>query len=77
MDFDGKYHSFRISVGTNHGINSIYNVNEIKEADSPNTLKALSRENTTVGLTASAESVSQAGSSVKEQLSIKDEAQTH
>ncbi|MBR0406705.1 MAG: hypothetical protein IJI53_01575, partial [Clostridia bacterium] len=53
QDFDGKYYSFQISVGTKGKQNTIYNVNEIKEAELPNTLKGAQTQNAPVGLTAS------------------------
>lgn len=32
MDFDGKYYTFKISVGTTGKVNTVYNVSQIKEA---------------------------------------------
>ena len=76
LDADGKYYSFQISVGRSNGINSIYNVNEIKEAELPNTLKGAHPQNVKVGLTASKTSISNSEENVNEQLSMKDTGDT-
>lgn len=70
-DFDGKYYSFQISVGSNGKINTIYNVNEIKqEAVTPNTLKGAQPQKATVGGNASS-----GGIVADESLSVKKNLQ--
>jgi len=71
MDFDGKYYSFQISVGNDGAVNTIYNVNEIKEAELPNTLKGAHPQNANVGLTASDTSISNGGENVNTKFSLK------
>lgn len=70
QDFDGKYYSFQISVGTKGKQNTIYNVNEIKEAELPNTLKGAQTQNAPVGLTASDDRVPQDEGNVNGKFSL-------
>lgn len=73
MDFDGKYYSFQISVGNDGVVNTIYNVNEIKEAELPNTLKGAHPQNANVGLTASDPSISTNGENVNAKFSLRSD----
>lgn len=74
QDFDGRYYSFVISVGADSNrVNTIYNVNQIKEAELPNTLKGAQPQNATVGLTASEERISQTGEEVNKKFSMKND----
>ena len=75
-DFDGKYYSFAISIGTNEKINAIYNVNRIKkEAESPMALKGAQPQKTAVGLTASTPSISGTEENVNNKFSLSSEAE--
>ncbi|MBR0408071.1 MAG: hypothetical protein IJI53_08545, partial [Clostridia bacterium] len=59
-----------ISVGTKGKQNTIYNVNEIKEAELPNTLKGAQTQNAPVGLTASDDRVPQDEGNVNGKFSL-------
>lgn len=74
QDFDGRYYSFVISVGANGSrVNTIYNVNQIKEAELPYTLKGARPQNAEVGLTASDQSVTENENSVNKKFSMKND----
>ena len=73
QDYDGRYYSLRISVGTNGNINAIYNINKIKEAELPQGAQGTTANDRRNGITTSEDIKSQTSSEVKENLDIQND----
>ena len=76
-DFDGKYYSVMLSVGKSGEINTLYNVNKIKEEELPKELKGSDTENAVpIANQPLSKIKSQSEADVKKSFSFTDDNET-